>query len=895
MGDPTTSSDRRLLLERLLRERVARDAAEAPSPGRSYAERVNPQLARLLAGTGLDRRYVRGQGSWLWDEGGDRYLDFTGAYGALPFGHNPAEIWSAVSGVGESTEPIFVQPSVLGAAGELAERLVALAPSGLDRVTFANSGAEAIEVALKVARSATGRLPILTTDNAFHGKTLGALSATGRTQYQRDFGAPVPGFARIPFGDLPALADALGARAEGTEQFAAFVLEPIQGEGGVHEPPAGYLSAASRLCAQFGVLLVLDEVQTGLGRTGRLFACQHEGVVPDIMTLAKALGGGVVPAAAALCRADLVTEGFALRHSSTFAGNALACRVGLRTLDLLTRDDHALVQHVARTGDRLHAGLRALRDRYPSVVTAVRGKGFFLGLELTDDINAFGSQGLVGSLADQENLAMIVCSYLLNAERVRLAPTLFGARVLRVEPPLTATDEECDMLLAALGRALALVAGNDAPALLAPLAGRPVPDQVMAPPAPGAETARAAVAVPARGGDRRFAFVVHPLNLDSFVDFDPGFAGYRHAELEALVRRFDAASSVLNPAPFLVGSGRIESDAGAAAHCEVIGLPYPAAHLLGLPGGRATRVVREAVELARDRGAALVGLGAYSSIVTGNARHLSDVGVPLTTGNAFTVSSAVTAIQRAAQLRGLDLGRASVAVVGAGGAIGRAAARLLARHAGRLSLVGNPAHGEASLERLRQRAREIAATVGDHPADGPLASLDGGGDPGMRLADWLRSGLLQLTVDADEAVASADIVVAATSTPYPVVRSELLRPGAIVCDIAQPPNVPPDTLAERPDVLLFDGGIIRMPGGRGLGVRYGLPEGLTYACMAETMLLALAGELDHASFGEALSDTAILRLSELADEHGFELAAIQTWRSQHHPTEQPGRDLVMAS
>ena len=864
-------SERLALLKRLLRDKITQS-----EPDR-FSTRVNPELGRLLYGAGLDKTFTRGQGSWLWDSDGIRYLDFTGAYGALPFGHNPSQIWTAITEFSDRAEPVFVQPSLLGAAGDLAERLIEVAPDGLDRVTFANSGAEAIEVALKIVRSATGRTPVLTTENGFHGKTLGALSATGRTKYQTDFGAPVAGFDRVPFGDADALEKALANRA-GAQQYAAFIVEPVQGEGGVHEAPPGYLPEVARVCSEYGVLLVLDEIQTGLGRTGTLFACEHEGVTPDVMTLAKALGGGVVPAAAVLSRRELVTEGFALRHSSTFAGNTLSTRVGIRALDLLTCDESALMRQVTANGERLKRGLEEMANRYPHLVSDVRGRGFLLGVELTDDLNAFGDQGLIGSLAQQEGLAMVICSYLLNVEHVRLAPTLFGNRVLRVEPPLTATTDECDLFLAAFDRALAVAAANDAPTLLAPLVRRPAErsrDDVERAQKTAIEIAEAVAATTddaarplssAKPGDYRFGFVVHPLDLDSFADFDPGFASYDRRELERLVDRFDASANVLNPAPFVVGSGRVESG-HAAAYGEIIGLPYTARHLMALPSERAVRVVREAVELARDRGAQLVGLGAYSSVVTANASLLSGINVPVTTGNAFTATASVDAVRRATTERGVDLAECRIAVIGAGGAIGHAMARLLAPAAGQLILVGNPAHPDLAIRRLRERAVAVAAAAEPNI------------DPEAGLAAMLESGRLELTTDTDGAVKRAQIVIAATSSPGTVIVPSSLLPGAIVCDVAQPPNVPAETVEQRPDVTLFDGGIIRMPEGRGLGVRYGLPDGYTYACMAETMLLSLANEPKLASANDRLSDHSMLRLSDLARLHEFQLAESRTWRS----------------
>jgi len=234
-----------------------------------FAAFVNPVLAKRLKELNLDKVFTKGKGCLLYDAAGDAYLDFISAYGALPFGYNHPELWEALRRVEASGEPSLVQPSFLEAAGELAAQLVALAPCGIDRVTFANSGAEAVEAAFKLARVSTGRMGILTTANSFHGKTLGALSATGKSLYQDGFGAPAPGFVRIDYGDADQLELTLTAAPQ---FFAAFVVEPIQGEGGIIIPPDGYLRRAHEICSHYGVLLIADEIQTGLGRTGRMFA-----------------------------------------------------------------------------------------------------------------------------------------------------------------------------------------------------------------------------------------------------------------------------------------------------------------------------------------------------------------------------------------------------------------------------------------------------------------------------------------------------------------------------------------------------------------------------------------------------------------------------------------------
>ncbi|OZD09883.1 acetylornithine aminotransferase [Rhodococcus sp. 06-221-2] len=841
--------------------------------GRSgFAGSVNPELYRLLTALNLDREYVRGDGTVLFDSAGRRYLDFAGAYGALPFGHGPTPIWQAINDVRCSGEPIFVQPSVLTAAGELADRLGRIAPEGLTRTTFVNSGTEATEVALKIARAHTGRLGVLTTGNSFHGKTLGALSATGNIKYQSGFGAPVSGFDHIAFGDAEALEAALAAAPD---HYAVFLVEPIQGEGGVVCPPDGYLRQVQEICNRHGVLLALDEVQTGLGRTGRMFAAEHEGVIPDILTLAKALGGGVVPVGAVLCRPELVGESFALRHTSTFAGNALAARVGLAVLEELTRDDCAVVTGAAALGRQLKNDLAGLVEKYPSVVTEVRGRGLLLGIELTADVNFVGRQSLLGSIADQHNLSAVICSYLLNVEGIRVAPTLFGNRVIRIEPPLTVSSSACSRLVAALDRALGYAAEGDMDGLFGHLLGRPT---VATPAALTALRPGRTPDIAVRPGDRRFAFIAHPLDLGFFAAFDPALEVFDNAERRDLLERFAASTSELDPASFVIGSGRVSGFGDATAHGDLIGLPYTSQQLLQLPTERALAVVGGAVELAISRGATVVGLGGYSSVITGNGLGLGATSRPITTGNTFTAAASLRAVRRVCQERGIDVARARVTILGAGGAIGRTIGKQLAGEVGSIALVGRRGENSVIAPKLWAAAQEMVASAGSGSGDLAVVAAEVAGD----LDDLIRSRHIEFFTDPVAAVRDSLIVIAATSAPQSLIDPTDLMQGAIVCDVAQPPNIGRDVRGERPDVTVFDGGIVRVPSGSDFGLTYGLAPGLTYACMAETMLIALSGEFALRSIGTTLDGENVERLGALADVHGFTLAEATRWRQDSH-------------
>ncbi len=266
-----------------------------------YTRHVAPYKGFLYQRLGLDKTFVRGEGCYLFDADGIGYADCIAQFGAVPFGHDPEPIWQALESVRREALPNLVITSIPAAQGELAAQLLAVAPPGFAHVVFTNSGAELVEAAIKLARCRSGRIGILSARDSFHGLTLAGMSATDTEFFQRGFGAPVPGFELVPFGDLPALQAALATRPD---FFAAFMVEIIQGESGIRVAPPGYLAAARDLCHQYGALLIVDEVQTGLGRTGRLFACEAEGVTPDILALAKALGGGLMPIGACLYTAQ---------------------------------------------------------------------------------------------------------------------------------------------------------------------------------------------------------------------------------------------------------------------------------------------------------------------------------------------------------------------------------------------------------------------------------------------------------------------------------------------------------------------------------------------------------------------------------------------------------------
>ena len=362
-----------------------------------------------------------GAGCWLTDCDGNRYLDFLAGVAVNNLGHcHPA----VVAALQEQAAKLIHCSNFYHVPNQIELAELLCEHSFGDRVFFCNSGAEANETAIKLARKhssenyAAERTEIISATDSFHGRTLGTLSATGQEKVQTGFAPILPGFRYVPFGDAEALQQAIGA------QTCAVLLEPIQGEGGIQVPPTGYLKAVRQLCDDHNLLLILDEIQVGMGRTGTLFAYQQEGIEPDLMTLAKALAGGA-PIGAMVAREPYAACLAPGSHGSTFGGNPLVTAAGIATLKTLLQGD--ILAHCQAMGNYLRQGLERLQQKY-SLISEVRGRGLMLGLELTGN----GSSIVTAAL---ERGLLINCTM---------------AKTLRFVPPLIVTQEEIERMLGIL-------------------------------------------------------------------------------------------------------------------------------------------------------------------------------------------------------------------------------------------------------------------------------------------------------------------------------------------------------------------------------------------------------------------------------------------------------------
>lgn len=406
-------------------EQITQDVIE------KYQQFVNPSQVALLKVAGFDRIEETAEGVTITDLDGNTYIDCLGGYGVFSLGHRNQRVVAAVKAQLDKM-PLASKTFLNKPLADAAAKLAAITPGELNYTFFCNSGTEAVEGAIKIARMATGKTDVISTIGAFHGKTMGGLSAGGREAFKKPFEPLLPGFAQVPWNDAAVI------EATITENTAAVIVEPIQGEGGIHVPDGDYLPRLREICTERGVLLIIDEVQTGLGRTGKLFAVEHWNVVPDIMTLAKALGGGVMPIGAVVSTEPIWEKVFRenpLIHTSTFGGSELACTAALAAIEETLALD--LPAKAAANGRYFLAGLQSIRSEYPKLIREVRGLGLMIGLEFEDP-----------------DVAKVVIGAMVHSG-VIAAYTLNNPNVIRIEPPLIITQGQIDAVLKSVAAGVA--------------------------------------------------------------------------------------------------------------------------------------------------------------------------------------------------------------------------------------------------------------------------------------------------------------------------------------------------------------------------------------------------------------------------------------------------------
>ena len=416
-----------------------------------HEQHLNNQMVRVLRTIGYDRNYKKAQGQYLYDENNNKYLDLLSGFGVFAIGRNHPTVISALQETLVLELPNLVQMDVSLLSGLLAEKLLATTPDNLTKMFFCNSGTEAVEAAIKFARYTTKRDRIVHCEHSFHGLTLGALSLNGEKIFKEGFGSLLPNCDAIPFNDLEALEKSLSG-----SDVAAFIVEPVQGKG-VYIPDENYFHEVERLCKKYGTLFVADEIQTGLGRTGKFWAIDHWGVNPDMILMAKALSGGFIPVGAVAMTKKIMDTVFnrmdrAVVHGSTFSKNNMAMAAGLATLQVM--EDENLVENSAKIGDDIVNSINAMASKYEFLKEA-RGKGLMIAVEFQPPKSLkLKAAWKMLEAANKGLFCQMVTIPLFKDHRVLTQVAGHGMNVVKLLPPLNLTQKDYDWIVDSFDKAI---------------------------------------------------------------------------------------------------------------------------------------------------------------------------------------------------------------------------------------------------------------------------------------------------------------------------------------------------------------------------------------------------------------------------------------------------------
>ncbi len=417
-----------------------------------HEQHLNNQMVRVLRTIGYDRNYKRALGQYLYDEDGQEYLDLLSGFGAFAIGRNHPTVVSALKETLELELPNLVQMDVSLLSGLLAERILATTPDNLNKMFFCNSGTESVEAAIKFARYTTKREKIVFCEHSFHGLTLGSLSLNGEQIFREGFGPLLPGCESVPFNDLAALEKALSQK-----DVAAFIVEPVQGKG-VNVPDDNYLPEVQKLCKKYGTLFVADEVQTGLGRTGKFWAIEHWGVEPDMICMAKALSGGFIPVGAVAMTQKIMDTVFnrmdrAVVHGSTFSKNNMAMAAGLATLEVIEQEK--LVENSAKIGEEIITSINAMADKYEFLKEA-RGKGMMIAIEFhaPKSLKLKAAWAMLEA-ANKGLFCQMVTIPLFKDHHILTQVAGHGMNVVKLLPPLNLTEKDKNWIIDAFDKTIA--------------------------------------------------------------------------------------------------------------------------------------------------------------------------------------------------------------------------------------------------------------------------------------------------------------------------------------------------------------------------------------------------------------------------------------------------------
>jgi acetylornithine/succinyldiaminopimelate/putrescine aminotransferase/predicted amino acid dehydrogenase len=823
---------------------------------------------------------VKAKGCYLFEDNGNEILDCLAQFGAVPLGHNSAVINNAVVEYLENDGPVFIQPFTPKSTCKLSHLLCHVAGDSYHSVVFANSGAETVEAAIKLARMKTRKKKVLSAVNSFHGKTFCALSATGSAKYSNEFIVDNENFDKVLFNKLSELEMALSS-----EKYAAFIVEAIQGEGGMVIAEESYLQEAQKLCKQYGTLFILDEIQTGLGRTGMLFAKDKYGLSPDILLLSKALGGGIYPIGAAVVKKSAYCKEFDKKHSSTFANGGLGALVAQKTIEELTKND-SILNNVKDSAAYIKTELETLSNTYRGIFS-FQGDGLMYALRFQDP-NAVDIGNIITSfLHNADVFSYLICGYLLNERRILCMPFLGGAYgSIRFEPSLIINREQLGYYLKSVSEICEIIKNQRYDILMGYLIERKFDDNNIHIP-----FLTKSLGNPVNHCDKKqhkFAFFIHSTSIqDTIRVLPPSVRGnFSQEELMALSAWVIDVSSI-DPTAVRTNEISMKSKTGTVVSGVLVASPIGAQEMMKLPKLERQKLIEDYIDEAGD--ADVIGLGAYTSVVTRAGKDIEHQPYHFTTGNSFTALSTAEAVKEKV---GTVITEKSISIIGAKGTVGRLAFLELSQYFCRVNLVGNPKSGTIG---LKQTVVECMVELLENGYDGLLGSsvasfktllismninidlaIENLKSDGIDYLDRIEKqaeylGLLFpffMTTDIKEVAADTDYVFSATSEGKPFISTNIFSAGTVIYDVARPFDFVDDGSL---DVEVIEGGIVNQPE----AVMFsdsnlaGNVAGVNLACLSETIALTMEGIDHNYSIGQKILYQEARFVYEICVKHGF--------------------------
>jgi acetylornithine/succinyldiaminopimelate/putrescine aminotransferase/predicted amino acid dehydrogenase len=904
-----------------------------------YQTYARPLTAKTMKSVNIAKTFTHAQGDWLmYSENNEAkvILDVVGGYGSNLLGHKNPLLHQHFISLVESSGSNLIQGSIRMNTALLTEKLSALlsreTKNGPWITTLSNSGTEAVEAALKhsylnyfakiestqqeftykfnevanhfnltdPAESLSLRLSeckkafeenlskrpyLIAIEHSYHGKSLGSLKITSGEKYRTPFflgdeynqdviflprNATKVEIQTIldPYIlklEIPVLINGrLKIVQQSFSPFAAIIAEPVQGEAGIFELDRDFLLSLRDCATSHSVPLIFDEIQCGTFRCGHMSAATSKNIFADIYIFSKSLGGGLAKIGATSIRSDIYNDRFGFLHTSTFAEDDLSSGVALKVLELIEENPH-LLQQGMETGHKIKAALVQLQKDFPLIIKDVRGQGLMLAIEFEEKLSMLGYE--FKSMIDSNMYGYILCSCLLNKEQIRTLPSLSNTGTLRIQPSLYFEQEQVEMLLRGIRNLCLNLEQSNLYYFLSSM----YPNQIIQ----NAEPSNSSFTIPDNGLPLAI-FMSHPIDENHIKSFTPTL---RKVDNEYLKEKINSAKDFFDFSIFYAQT--LKDKNGKEINIALMSVGITSSELKDFYNSnkkyRLISKLQDAVDYAKELGASTVGLGQFTSIVSGNGLYLDSKGMNITTGNALTVSIAIQSAVASAQKKGVDIQQSCVALIGAAGNIISTAASLVADSARRIILLYHtPIEKSAKLQHaVRSILLDIQKSSSTNLLVTHLKSMLNSTSFHTQedLINFVNSDRCReffVVSSNQEDISSADIIIAGANSSTSVVSYKNLKQGAVFVDIAVPASFSKEDLAtmkkERPDVSYQLGGIAQIPNSQSIDTRcFPLQPGQIFACMAETFCIGFSGKKDISNTGN-ITKKWFRKLTSLQDQ-----------------------------